>query len=319
MRAALTCIAIFFAATAVAQQYPSKPIRFVVTGPSGGPTDIIARRLSVKLADRLGQQIIIENRAQGRTVGPDAVAKAAPDGYTLLFTVDTYITVNPALYSNLSYSPRDFAPISIIASLKNFILSVHPSLPPRSVDEFVAYARSRPGQVSAANAGSGSPAHLVTSLFALRARVELLHVPYKGGNLALTDLAGGQVNSMFAPAQNAIPSIKDGRIIPLAVTGPQRIESLPSVPTFAEAGLADFSLNEGFWYGLLAPVATPQGIIARLARDIRDEVADTGLQNAYRGMGVDPVGNSPAEFARIISDDLARWAVVIRDARIKVE
>lgn len=307
------------AMSAIAQGYPSKPVRFIVTSPAGGPTDIIARRLSAKLADRLGQPIIIENRAQGRTIGPDLVAKAPADGYTLLFTVDTYITVNPWLFSNLAYSPRDFAPVSMVASLRNFILCVHPSVQARSLRDYIGLARAKPGEISVANAGSGSPAHLVASLFALRAGIEVLHVPYKGGNLAITDLMSGQVASMLAPAQNAIGPIKDGRMIPLAVTGTQRFAPLPSIPTFAEAGLPEFNLNEGFWYGLLAPAATPQAIVARLARDVRDEVAGAELQNAYRAIGIDPIGNTPAEFAKIIGEDLARWQAVVRDARIKVE
>lgn len=318
--AAFSIFLVIVSNLAASQEYPTKPIRFVVTGPAGGPTDIIARRLSLKLADKFKQQIIIDNRAGGRTVGPGEVAKAAPDGYTLLFTVDTYITVNQWLYKSLPYNPsRDFAPVSIVASLKNFILAVHASMPARNVQEYVALARKNPGRISAANAGSGSPAHLVTSLFALEAKIDLLHVPYKGGNLAISDLMGGYVDSMFAPAQNAIGLIKDGKMIALAVTGNKRIASLPSVSTFAEAGFPGFSLNEGFWYGVLAPAATPQPIIDILAKAIMGELSTEDMRAAYRAIGVDPIGNTPSEFSKIISHDMARWSAVIRDARITVE
>ena len=306
--------------TAHAQDYPTQPLRFIVTGPAGSPTDIVARRVALRLTERLKQQIIVDNRAGGRTVGPGEVAKAPPDGHTLLFTVDTYITVNPALYKKLPYDPaRDFAPVSIVAALKNFILAVHPSAPVRSVKEYVALARQNPGKVTAANTGAGGPAHLVTALFALNTKIQLLNVPYKGGNLALNDLMGGYVDSMFAPAQNTIGAVNDRRLVGLAVTSSARLPTLPGVPTFAEAGFPDFSLNHGFWYGVLAPAATPPGVVARLAQAIRDELANTELRAAYTAMGVDPIGSTTADFARIIKEDTARWAAVIREAKITVE
>lgn len=318
--AALAVVVAFLSGLAQAQEYPAKPIRFIVTGPVGSPTDIVARRLTAKLGERFRQQIVVVNRAGGRTIGPGDVATAEPDGYTWLFTVNTYITVNPWLYKRLPYDPsRDFAPVSIVASLRNFILAVHPSFPVRSVQDYIAFARKHPGKITAANAGSGSPAHLVTSLFALEAKIPLLHVPYKGGNIALADLMGGYVDSMFAPAQNAIGLISSGRIVPLAITAPKRIAPLPSVPTFPEAGVPGFTLEEGFWYGVLGPAATPRAIIDKIATAIVEEMRNEEIRNAYREMGVDPVGNSPSDFARIIDRDRAKWSKVVRDARITVE
>jgi tripartite-type tricarboxylate transporter receptor subunit TctC len=305
---------------ASSQEFPNKPIRFIVTGPVGSPTDIVARRLTAKLADRFRQQIVVVNRAGGRTIGPGDVATADPDGYTWLFTVNTYITVNPWLYKRLPYDPaRDFVPVSIVASLRNFILAVHPSVPVRSVKEYIQMSLRQPGKVSAANAGSGSPAHLVTALFALEAKVSLLHVPYKGGNIALTDLMGGYVDSMFAPAQNAIGVINDGKIIPLAITAPKRIAPLPKVPTFAEAGVPGITLDEGFWYGVLGPAATPRAIVKTLSDAIVRELRTEDMRTGYAVLGVDPIGNSPSEFAAIIERDRTKWSRVVREAQITVE
>jgi tripartite-type tricarboxylate transporter receptor subunit TctC len=302
-----------------ASDYPSKPIRFIVPSSPGGPVDLIARRFSDKLSSRVGQTIIVENRAGGRTIGPGEVAKAAPDGYTLLFTVDTYLTVNPALYPKLQYDPRrDFAPVAILAALNNFILSVHPSVPVRTVREYVDMAKGKPGAMSAANAGLGSPAHLVTALFALRTNVDLLQVPYKGGNLAVSDLIGGHVNSMFAPAQNAVGPIKQKMLVPLAVTGNKRFALLPDVPTFAEAGFPEVDLSLGFWYGVVAPAATPSDVVAKLAKELIEIAKSAEMVKSLAAIGIESVGIGPKEMGKIMQDDMARWSIVIREAGIKL-
>jgi tripartite-type tricarboxylate transporter receptor subunit TctC len=316
----LLILSLAAADTSRASDFPSRPIRLIVPSSAGGPTDIIARRYADKLADRLGQRIIIENRAGGRTVGPGEAAAAPPDGYTLLFTVDAYITVNPALYPTLPYDPqKDLTPVAVVAALNNFVLAVHPSVAVRTVREYVDLARSKPKGMSAANAGSGSPAHLVTALFALKANVELLHVPYRGGNLAVSDLIGGHVPSMFAPAQNAVGPVKEGRLIPLAVTGRTRFGLLPDVPTFAEAGFPELDLNQGFWYGMLAPAATPRPIIEKVANAMLDIARSDEMKKSLAAIGIDAVALGPDEMRRTIVDDTARWAAVVKEAGIKVE
>lgn len=307
-------------ANVAASDFPLKPIKFIVPSSAGGPTDLIARRFGEKLGERLGQRIIIENRAGGRTVGPGEVANAARDGYTLLFTVDAYLTVNPALYTALPYDPKkDFASVAIVAALNNFVLAVHPSVPVRTVRQYVDLAKAKTKGMSAANAGSGSPAHLVTALFALKAEVELLHVPYRGGNLAVSDLIGGHVPSMFAPAQNAVGPVKEGLIVPLAVTGRSRFSLLPDVPTFAEAGFPSIDLNQGFWYGVVAPAGTPPEVLSRLAKEFTEIAKSEDMVKSLATLGVDAVALGPEEMTRTIQDDTMRWGAIVREAGIKVE
>ena len=318
---AIVAALLLFFATAVgaSDAFPSKPIRFVVSGPAGGPTDIIARRIGERLASRVGQRVIVDNRP-GRTIAPGDIARAQPDGYTLLFTVDSYLTVSPTLYSNLNYDAgKDFAPVAIVAALNNFVLAVHPGVAARSVSAYIDLARHKAQSVTAANAGTGSPAHLVTALFALTAGVDLLHVPYRGGGQALNDLIGGQVMSMFIPAQLASGPVKDGRVMPLAVTGRKRFALLPEVPTFAEAGMPNLDLNQGFWYGVLAPAGTPDGVVTVLATALLDIAGSEEMKKSLAAMGIEALALGPAEMAKILGDDAQRWARVVRDARITGE
>jgi tripartite-type tricarboxylate transporter receptor subunit TctC len=316
----LACAVIFGLVNGAKAEFPDKPVKFIVTSPPGGPTDLIARRFGDALSKRIGQSVIIENRAGGRTVGPGEVAKAAPDGYTLLFTVDTYLTVNPALFSSLPYDPiKDFKPVAVVASLQNFILAVHPSVPVKSVKEYVERAKSQPKELSAANAGVGSPAHLVTALFALKSDINLLHVSYRGGNLAINDLLGGHVASMFMPAQNGLGPIGQKQVVPLAVTGAERFALLPDVPTFAEAGFPAVDLNQGFWYGVVAPAATPAPIVAKLGAELTAIAESDEMKKSLGAMGIKATPLGPDDMKKTIADDTGRWGAIIREAGIKIE
>jgi len=283
--------------------------------PAGG-TDIMARSLAQRMTESTGQQFVVENRAGANAlIGTEAVAKAAPDGYTLLMTTNIF-TINPWLYPNVPFNvERDFAPITLAGSTPN-LLAVHPSIPAQTVKELVAMAKTRPGQLTIAAAGLGTPSHLAAELLKQTAGIDLLIVHYKGTGASLNDLIGGQVAMSFGTLPGLAPFVKAGRLRALAVSGAQRASSLPAVPTAAES-LPGFEVLT--WYGLFAPAGTPREIIARLHGETVKALASPDVKQRLTAQGFDAEGNTPDEFTAIIRRDLARWQKVISEAKIRVE
>lgn len=312
-----TAVAMLSCSTALAQTYPSKPIRMVVPYPPGGGTDIFARLVGMKLGEALGQQVVIENRAGAAGVlGADAAAKAAPDGYTLLIGQASNLAINQHLMSKLPYEPvKDFAPITLIATSPS-LLVVHPSLPVRTVRDLVALAKSKPGAINYASAGSGSPGHLSAEYFKKVTATDIVHIPYKGATPAMLDVIAGQASLYFTSPVAAQPYVRAGRLRQLAVTSAQRFAPLPSVPTIAEAGYAGFDLTS--WWGLLAPAGVPQEIIARLNTETVKALDNADIKEKLAGQGAMVVTNSPAQFATYIKSEIANWGriVAVTGARV---
>lgn len=306
------------AASALAQAYPNKPIRLVVPFAPGGNVDITARTIAPELSSLLGQQVVVDNKpGAGGTIGANEVAKAAPDGYTLLMGSNSTISVAPALYPANPYHPvRDFAPISNLAQVP-FVLVVNPGVAAANVRELTALARDKPGTLSMASAGTGSSNHLVGELFQAQTGVKLTHIPYKGSGQALNDLVAGQVNLLFDQLTSAGANIKAGKLRALAVSSGKRSATLPDVPTFAEAGVANFDFVNVT--GLLAPAGTPPDIIARLHAAAVKALESAAVRDRFAVMGVTPVGDRPDQFAAFIRDDFARWSKVVKDGGIKPE
>jgi tripartite-type tricarboxylate transporter receptor subunit TctC len=302
---------------AVAQTYPAKPVRFVAPYPPGGVNDIVARLIGQRMAQALGQPWIIENRAgRGGNIGTDHVAKSAPDGYTLVHGGMGSLTLGPFL-SKVPYdSLRDFAPITLSARAPN-VIAVHPSLPVRSVKELIALAQSRPGELNYGTSGIGSTPHLTAALFVSMAQVNMVHIPYKGGAPATTDLLAGQIPIAFAPIASMLPHVSSGRVRALAVSGLERSPSLPHIPTVSEAGLARFEMNP--WFGILAPAGTPADIVAKLNAELVRILRAPDMEKQFAAQGVEPAHSTPAEFLSVIKSDLAKWEQVIREAGIKGE
>jgi len=296
--------------------YPLRPVRLIVPFAPAGGTDILARSLAQRMAESTGQQFVVENRAGANAlIGTEAVAKAAPDGYTLLMTTNIF-TINPWLHSNVPFNvERDFAPITLAGSTPN-LLAAHPSIPAQTVKELVALAKARPGQLTIAAAGVGTPSHLAAELLKQTAGIDLLIVHYKGTGASLNDVVGGQVAMSFGTLPSLAPFVKAGRLRALAVSGAQRAASLPAVPTASES-LPGFELLT--WYGLFAPAGTPHEIIARLHRETVKALASPDVKQRLNAQGFDADGNTPDEFTAIIRRDLARWQKVISEAKIRVE
>jgi len=297
-----------------AQTYPTRPVRIVVGFPAGGATDILARITGQWLSERLGQQFIIENRAgAGGNIGTEAVVKSPPDGYTLL-QIATPNGLNAALYQNLNFNfVRDIAPV-IGAMRTSYAMVVHPSVPANTVSEFIAYAKANPGKINMASAGNGTPQHIFGELFKMMAGVDLIHVPYRGGAPATTDLLGGQVQVIFSPLSESIEHIKAGKLRPLAVTTATRLDVLPNTPAVQEF----LPVYEGTgWLGLGAPRNTPAEIIDRLNKEMTAGLADPKIIARISELGGTVLGGSPAVFGKIIADDVENWVKVIKFANIK--
>jgi len=297
--------------------YPGKPIRFILPFPPGGGTDILGRLISERLAAALGQPVVIENRGgAGGNVGAEAAAKSAPDGHTIVLVAPS-LAISPSLYSKLNYDPvKDFAPISLVATVPNVMIT-HPSVPAQTLAEFIALARTRPGGMNFGSGGSGTSNHLAGELFNIVAGVKLVHVPYKGVNLAMNDVLGGQVQLVVIGIPAAAPHIKAGRLRALAVVAPQRSPALPDVPTVAEAGLPNFEVIT--WYGVLAPAGTPRPIINRLNAELVRIMQVPELKERLAAMATDPVTSTPEEFADLIKQEISRWAKVVREAGLKAD
>jgi tripartite-type tricarboxylate transporter receptor subunit TctC len=302
---------------AQAQSYPSKPIRVIVPLAAGGPGDVLARAVGQKLAESVGQPVIIDNRPGANTnIGNEAVAKSAPDGYTLLMSAST-LTINPALYANLAYDPvKSFAPVTLVATTP-LVLVVHPSLPVKSVKELIALAKAKPAQLLYGSAGNGSTLHLAGEMFNSMAGVKIVHVPYKGVTNAFSDLLGGQISVMYPGAPIALPQVHAGKLRALATTGDKRSAAAPELPTVAEAGLAGYEVS--VWYGVLAPAGTPPAVVNRLHGELVKIVQSTDITARWAALGAEPLHNTPEEFAAFLRNDLVKWTKVVRESGAKID
>ncbi len=313
----VAAIAFAFGALASAQDYPTRPIRLIVPFAPGGGTDILARVLAPKLSEGLGQQIVIDNRPGASSIiGTDIVAKATPDGYTLL-AVDTSFTVNPSLQPKLPYdSLKDLAPVVHLASAP-VILVVHPSVPAKTVKELVALAKSKPGALSYASGGNGASTHLAGELFKMVAGVDIVHVPYKGTGPAIADVVAGQVQMNFAGISSARQLVEAGRLRAIAVTGDKRNPAMPDVPTFAEAGLP--GVDAGTNWGMFAPAGTPPAIIAKLNAQVNRALHLPDVKARVTELGYDIGGGTPEDWARLERSEMDKWAKVVKQAGIKID
>jgi len=315
---ALRVAIILAAATAAcAEEYPSKPIRMIVAVPPGGPADTLARMVGPRLSETLGQPVVIDNRpgANGN-IAYEIAARAVPDGYTFVL-VAAGVAINPSLYREVRFDPvKDFAPITEGISVPN-ILIVHPSVAASSVKELIALAKARPGQLAFASAGSGSSGHLALEEFKHVAGIDVIHVPYKGGGPALTEVIAGQVQALFSLALVAVPQVKAGKVRGLAITSLRRSAVAPELPTIAESGFPGFEVVG--WFGWLAPAATPKPVVERLNRELVRILHDPALKERLVGLGSDPVGGTPQQFGKFIRSERDRWARVIKQAQIRAE
>ena len=305
-------------ADAIAQSYPSRPVRLVVPFPAGGTTDILARAMAEKLSGALGQQFVVDNRpGAGGNIGSDIVAKSPPDGYTLLMgTVGTH-AINPSLYPKMPYDHvKDFVPVVLVAGVPN-VLVVNPTVPAKTVAELIALAKEKPGTINFASSGNGTSIHLSGELFKLLAGVQIAHVPYKGSAPALTDLIGGQVQIMFDNLPSALPHIKGGKLRALAVTSSKRAPALPDLPTIAESGVAGFEASS--WFGILAPAATPRDIVQRINAEANKALHAPDMREKLLAQGAEAVGNSPEFFADSIRTETVKWAKVVKDSGARVD
>jgi len=302
--------ALFFAVLlstgVVAQDFPAKPVRVVVPFPPGGGADALARLLGPQLASRWGQQVIVENKpgASGH-LGADFVAQSPADGYTLLMSSTASLTEK---------NVDRFAPVSLVSAAA-YVVTANPRVAAANIRELIALARANPAKLTFGSSGLGAASHLSAELFKFMAQVDMLHVPYKGTGQALTDLLAGQVDLLFAPSQTVLSHVKAGTLKALAVTGAKRSETLPEVPTVAESGLPGYQAVG--WFGLLAPVATPRSVVAKLSADVNRVLAQAEVRAKMMALGADPGGNTPEEFARFIREDQAKWARLMREAGIK--
>jgi len=317
MRLLAAVAAVAIAGTAAAQSaYPAKPIRIITPYSAGGTTDILSRLIGPKLTESWSQPVIVDNRPGGNTViGTEALVKSPPDGYTLLCILTSHVIV-----PNLAPTPydtiKDFAAVATISS-SALLVSTHPSVPVKSLQELIAFAKARPAQLNYASGGGGTVTHLAGEYFNILAGVKTQHVPYKGSAPAFTALLGGQVHMYYVPPIIAMPHLKTGRVRPLAFTGEARLSALPQIPTAVEAGLKGFEVTT--WYGLLAPAATPRAIVERLNAEIAKVLAMPDVRERLSSQGMEPYTTTPDQFAALIKSDLAKYTRVIKTAQIKLE
>ncbi len=315
--AAALMTAILPAAAAWAQAYPSRPVRLVVPAPPGGGTDILGRLVASRLTEALRQSFVVDNRggASGM-IGSEIVARADADGHTLLLCFTTHVT-NPSLYPRMPYdTQRDFASVAMVGVIPG-VLVLHPSLPPRSVKAFIAHARERPGKLVYGSAGSGSATHLATVLFSSMTGISMVHVPYKGSAPALTDLLAGQLNLMFGNMASAMPHVRGGKLLALAVTGANRSAAAPELPTIAESGLPGYEAVA--WFALFAPARTPAAIIGQLNREVNGLLEHTAVKTRMLALGADAKPMSPRELAAYVDSEIAKWGRLIKAAGAKAE
>jgi tripartite-type tricarboxylate transporter receptor subunit TctC len=314
---ALVTAAVFSHCASVIAAYPEKPIRLVLPFPPGGGTDGLARIMSPRLTENLGQPIVIDNRSGAAgNIANETVAHSAPDGYTLLMGFSTTLTVNPQLYKLPFDASKDLAPVTQLATAQ-YILVVHPSVQAASVKELIALAKARPGQLNFSSSGVGSPLHLAGELFNQRAGVKLVHVSYKGGGPAAAAVLGGEVQVLFGSVASTIASIKAGRVRALAVTGAKRSNVMPELPTIEESGFPGYRLTA--WDSVLAPGAAPKALIERLHGAFMSVLSMPEVRKAFLNIGYEPAATTPAELAQIIRDETAMWSGVIKAANIKLD
>jgi tripartite-type tricarboxylate transporter receptor subunit TctC len=316
LRLAAAAAALPAANIARAQAYPARPVRVIVGFAAAGALDIVARIMGQRLSERLGQPFVIDNRpGAGGNIGTEAVVRASPDGYTLLM-VSSANAINATLYDKLNFNfIRDIAPVATIIG-NTYVMVVHPSMPAKTVPEFIAYAKANPGKINMASAGNGSPPHVAGELFKMMAGVKLIHVPYRGGGTALPDLLAGQVQVYFATTVASIEYIRAGKLRPLAVTTATRSDALPDVPTVSEFVPG---YETSFWYGIGAPKKTPIEIVDKLNSEINAALADPKITARLADLGATVLPGSPADFAKLIADDTEKWGKVIRALNIKAE
>jgi tripartite-type tricarboxylate transporter receptor subunit TctC len=307
-----------FALTAHAQQWPAKPIKMVVPFTAGGSTDTVARIMSEKLATRLGQPVIVENRAgAGGGVGSDLVAKSPPDGYTFLVGTSSTMAIAPWVYTKLPYNPaRDFAPVSLLGT-SDIIVVVNAQVPIRNTRQLLDYAKANPGKLTFASGGNGSISHLLGEYFKSMAKVDLLHVPYKGDAQMVTDLLGGQVNMAFGTAVAWLPHVKSGKVAAVALTNPKRSTTMTDLPTLNESGVPGYEAVQ--WFGIAAPTGTPGEVIQRMYTEIKAILAMPDVQKRFVDLGFDVVGNTPAEFAQFLREENAKWKKIAEIAGTKLD
>ncbi len=307
----------FNGADSRAQSYPGKPIRLIVPFPAGGSGDIFARLIAVRLTENLGEQVVVDNRGgAGGNIGYEVAARAAPDGYTMLFA-SAPLAINVSLYRKLAFDPlKDFTAVSLLAKTPN-ILTVHPSLPVKSVKELLALAKSRPGQVNYASGGSGTTHHLTAELLKTMARIDLVHVPYKGSAPAIIAVLSGEVPLMIAPALLVLPHVKTGKLRALAITSAQRAAALMDLPTMGESGLPGYEASQ--WYGVMVPVGTPAGIVTRLNSEVVRIVQTPEMHARLVADAAISVGSTPRQFATYVRSEIVKWEKVVKFSGARVD
>jgi tripartite-type tricarboxylate transporter receptor subunit TctC len=310
--------ALFVASNALAQAWPAKPVRVVVPFSAGGFADSSIRAIAERLGGRLGQQVVVENKAGASgNIGAVEVAKSAPDGYTLLLGFDGTMVINPHVFARPGFDTlRDFAPVSKLGDA-GMIVVAHPSVPANNLRELIALAKAKPGTLSYGSSGTGGTAHLACELLSQRAGIEMDHIPYKGGGQAITDVVGGQIPLVCTAIATAQGFLRSGKLKGLGISSVARSPAMPEMPTFIESGLPGLSVNS--WVGILAPAKTPAPIVARLQKDIAAVLQLPEVRERYAVLGIEPVGNTPEEFTAEIRADLARWEVVVKKANVRVE
>ncbi len=318
LRAPLPVALLLLATVApAAEEFPSRPLRLISPFAPGGGNDLVSRTLAAAMSKNIGQSVVVDNRPGATTIiGMELVAKAAPDGYTLVMSSST-LAINVTLVSKLPYdSIRDFAPVSLVATTP-LILAVHPSQPINSVTELIALAKAKPGELLFPSAGTGDAPHLAAELFNIVAGVKLTHVPYKGASIGINDLVAGRLALMFGTSPTTLPHVRSGRLRAIAVTGRARSAVMPELPTVAESGLPGY--ESGSWYGVLAPARTPRNVIVQLSSEIAAALKVTDVRERLKAQGVDPVGNSAEEFAAYIRQEILKWAKVLQAAGVKAD
>ena len=315
----MAALALLAAGDAYAQSvYPERPVRIIVNFAPGGPSDIVARLVSAKLGEAWGKPVVVENVAGGGgNIGVERAVKATPDGYTLLLSGSSPVVINPSLLDKRSFNPQhDLAPVTLICTIPNLMV-IHPAIAAKSVSEFVALAKTRSGEYTFASSGSGTATHLGGELFKARAGIELRHIPYKGTGAMIPDLVAGRVTLTIAAAATFLPLVRDGRLRAIAVASAKRTAALPEVPTVAESGYPGFDTSS--WQGVWVPAKTPVILVRRLNQDMSRLVALPEVRARFSELGMEPVGNSEQELARVIQSDLVKWAQVIKAAGVKAE
>lgn len=311
-------VAVIVSGIALGQPYPAKPIRMVVPYPPGGGTDLLARSIAPRLSEKEGQSIAVDNRSGANgMIGGEIVAKSPPDGYTLLLATSAEVALNAAVYEKMPYNPeRDFAPIMLLAT-SPLVLAVHPALPVKNVREFIALAKKRPGEITYGSGGAGGPHHIAGEWMKLLAKIDIIHVPYRGGGPLLVDLMGGHLHTSIIALPVVAPYVKAGKVRALAVTSLRRSSALPEVPTLDESGLRGLDVSQ--WWALLGPAGLSREIVAKLHADLGELVKLPAMRARMAELGMEPVGSSPAQLGEAIHADIAKYRTVVQQAHIRID